>query len=128
MSHSRAQRGPKVIFIFFFSCELLQLVILYVCSISRSIATAAAAAAADILGDDEQQPIPGADPAGGIAVDEVICDRAVRHRDESTLDLQTNANMARKTAMGKVDLSELLRRESKARSEVSAARNAASYA
>ena len=128
MSHSRAQRGPKVIFIFFFSCELLQLVILYVCSISRSIATAAAAAAADILGDDEQQPIPGADPAGGIAVDEAIRNRAVRQRDESMLELQTNASMARNTAMGKLDLSELLRRKSKARSAASAARRAASDA
>ena len=54
-----------------------------------------------MLGDDEQQPIPGADPAGGIAVEEAIRDRAVRQRDESNART-TNANMARKTAMGKL--------------------------
>jgi len=91
MSHSRAQRGPKALFMFFFFCELLQLLIVSGCS--RSIATAATAhaerrpaitAAADMLGDDEQQqPIPGADPAGSIAVEEATRDRAVRQRDES---------------------------------------------
>ena len=44
------------------------------------------------------------------------------------LELQTNANTARKTEMGKLDLSALLRRESKARSAASAARSAASGA
>ena len=84
----------------------------------------AAAAAADMLGGDEQQPIPGADPAGGIVVEEAIRDRSVRQRDESNART-ANANMACKTALGKLDLSELLRRESKARSAASAARSAA---
>ena len=33
--------------------------------------------------DDQQQPVPGADPAGVIAVEEAIRDIAVRQRDES---------------------------------------------
>ena len=105
---------------------------------SRSIATAAtaraerrpattAAAAADMLGDDEQQPIPGADPAGAIAVEEAIRDRAMRQRDESSART-ANANMASKTALGKLGLSELLRRESKAGRAASAARSTASDA
>ena len=135
--------SQKLFSCFFFSCELLQL---YVClkhrnssntprratisnnSSNNSSSKQAAAAAADMLGDDKQQPIPGADPAGGIAVDEAIRNRAVRQRDESMLELQTNASMARNTAMGKLDLSELLRRKSKARSAASAARRAASDA
>ena len=80
-----------------------------------------------MLGDDEQQPIPGGDPAGGIAVEGAIHDRAVRQRDESNART-ANANMAFKAALGKLDLSELLRRESKARSAASAARSAASDA
>ena len=42
-----------------------------------------------MLGDDEQQPIPGADPAGGIAVEEAVRDRAVRQRTRAMLELQT---------------------------------------
>ena len=81
-----------------------------------------------MLGNDEHSPsIPGADLAGGIAVDEAIGDRAVRQGDESNART-ANANMAFKTALGKLDLSELLRRESKARSAASAARSAASDA
>ena len=77
-----------------------------------------------MLGGDEQQPIPGADPAGGIVVEEAIRDRSVRQRDESNART-ANANMACKTALGKLDLSELLRRESKARSATTASRSAA---
>ena len=80
-----------------------------------------------MLGDDEQQPIPGADPAGGVAVEEAIRDRAVRQRDESNARI-ANANMVRRTALGKLNISKLLRRESKARSVASAARSAGSDA
>ena len=57
-----------------------------------------------MLGDDKQQPILMADPAGGIAVEEAIRDRAVRRRDETNAPI-ANANMARKTALGNLDLS-----------------------
>ena len=80
-----------------------------------------------MLGDDEQQAIPGADPAGSIAVEEAIRDRAVRQRDESNARI-ANANMVRRTALGKLNISKLLRRESKARSVASAARSAGSDA
>ena len=52
-----------------------------------------------MLGDDEQQPIPGGDPAGGIAVEGAIHDRAVRQRDESNAQT-ANANIACKTCVG----------------------------
>ena len=35
-----------------------------------------------MLGDDKQQPIPGADPAAGVAAEEAIRDRAVIERRE----------------------------------------------
>ena len=96
-------------------------------SSNNSSSKQAAAAAADMLGDDKQQPIPGADPARGIAVEEAIRDRAVRQRDE--INARTaNANMACKTALGKLDLSELLRRESTACSAAYAAQSTASDA
>ena len=94
---------------------------------SRSIAIAAAAAA-DVLGDDEQQPIPGADPAGGVAVEEAIRDRAVRQRDESNARTANKREYGPQNCNGKLDLSELFRRESKARSAASAVRSAASDA
>ena len=48
-----------------------------------------------MLGNDEHSPsIPGADLAGGIAVDEAIGDRAVRQGDES------NARTANKREYG----------------------------
>ena len=57
-----------------------------------------------MLGADKQQPVLGADPVGGIAVEEAIRDRAVRERDETNARI-ANANMARKTALGNLDLS-----------------------
>ena len=77
--------------------------------------------------DDQHHPISGADPAGGIAVEEAIRGRAVKQRDESNART-ANANMACNTALGRLDLSELLRRESNARSAASAEQSAASDA
>ena len=88
---------------------------------------AAAAGPADMPADEQQQPISGADPAGGIAVEEAIRGRAVKQRDESNART-ANANMACNTALGRLDLSELLRRESNARSAASAEQSAASDA
>ena len=88
MSHSRAQRGPKALFMFFFSLVSCSY---YTCVLEASQQQQqptpsdgqqqqqqqAAAAAADMPGD-KQQPISGADPAGGIAAEEAIRDRAVK--------------------------------------------------
>ena len=49
--------------------------------------------------------------AGGIVAVEPIRDRAVKQRDESNARI-AKVNVACKTALGKLDLSELLRRES----------------
>ena len=51
--------------------------------------------------------------AGGIVAAEAIRDRAVKQRDESNART-ANAKMACKTALGRLDLSERLRRESEA--------------
>ena len=53
--------------------------------------------------------------AGDIAAAEAIRDRVVKQRDESNARTATaNANMVCKTALGRLDLSDLLRTESEA--------------